>query len=99
MPKKITVIGIGRDVGLPEGSLRKMPKCKAEINNHSISQEQLWAKKVVWAVKKIQTEGQPLNWKQIRNLTNMRNENFQECKPYLEMYMDAEMAERIKELL
>lgn len=99
MPKKITMTGIERDAGLPEGSLRKMPKCKAEINNHSISQEQLWAKKVVWAVKKIQTEGQILNWKHIRNLTNMRNENFQECKPYLEKYANAEMAERIKGLL
>ena len=43
MPRKITVIGIERTVGLPEGSLRKMPRCKAEINNHSISQVQLWA--------------------------------------------------------
>lgn len=99
MPKKVTVIGIERDIGLPEGSMRKMPNCREEIKNHSISQEQLWAKKVVWAVQKILTEGQPLNWKHIRNLTNMRNENFQACKPYLEMYTDAEMAERIRELL
>lgn len=99
MPRKITVIGIERTVGLPEGSLRKMPRCKAEINNHSISQVQLWAKKVVWAVQKILSEGQPLNWKHIRNLTNMRNENFQACKPYLGKYADIEMAERIKGLL
>lgn len=99
MPKKITVIGIERDVGLPEGSLRKMPKCKAEINNHSISQEQLWAKKVAWAVQKILVEGQPLNWKHIRDLTNMRNDNFQACKPYLAKYADADMVERIKGLL
>lgn len=96
MPKKVTVIGIERDVGLSESGMKKMPKCREEIKNYSIPQEQLWAKKVVWAVKKILSEGQPLNWKHIRNLTNMRNENFQVCKPYLEMYTDAEMAERIK---
>ncbi len=99
MPKKVTVIGIERDVGLAEGSMKKMPKCKAKIKNHSIPQEQLWAKKVVWAVQRIQAEGQPLNWKHIRNLTNMRNENFQVCKPYLEMYVDVDMVEMIKELL
>lgn len=99
MPKKVTVIGIERDVGLPEGSMKKMPKCKVEVKNHSIPQEQLWAKKVVWAVQKIQAEGQLLNWKHIRNLTNMRNENFQACKSYLEMYLDDEMVERIKALL
>lgn len=99
MPKKVTVIEIERDVGLPEGSMRKMPKCREEVKKHSISQEQLWAKKVVWAVQKIRAEGQVLNWKHIRNLTNMRNENFQACKPYLERYTDVEMAERIKELL
>ena len=99
MPKKVTVIGIERDVGLPEGSMKKMLKCKAEIKNYSISQEQLWAKKVVWAVQRILTEGQSLKWKHIRNLTNMRNENFQVCKPYLEKYTDVEMAERIKGVL
>lgn len=99
MPKKITVIGIERDVGLSEGSMKKMPKCREEIRKHFISQEQLWAKKVVWAVQKILSERQMLNWKHIRNLTNMRNENFQACKPYLEMYADVDMVERIKELL
>lgn len=99
MPKKVTIIGIERDVGLPEGSMKKMPKCREEIKNHSIPQEQLWAKKVVWAVRKIQSRGQTLNWKHIRDLTNMRNENFQTCKPYLEMYADNEMVDGIKELL
>ncbi len=99
MPKRVTVIGIERDVGLPEGSMKKMPKCREEIKNHSIPQEQLWAKKVVWAIQKILAERQSLNWKHIRNLTNMRNGNFQACKPYLKMYADDEMVERIKGLL
>lgn len=99
IPKKVTVFRIEREIGLPKGSMKKMPKCREEINKHSISQEQLWAKKVVWAVQRILSEGQPLNWKHIRDLTNMRKENFQACKPYLEKYTDVELAERIKELL
>ena len=75
------------------------PLCKQEILKHYECQEEYWAREVVWAVQKIQSEGQPLNWKHIRDLTNMRNDNFQACKPYLAKYADADMVERIKELL
>ena len=98
-PKKITIYAVARQMNVHNKYFDNLPLCKQEILEHYESQEEYWAKEVVWAVQRILSKGQPLNWKHIRNLTNMRNENFQVCKPYLEMYMDAEMAERIKELL
>lgn len=98
-PKKVTVYAVARKMKVHSKYFDNLPLCKQEILKHYESQEEYWAREVVWAVQKILSEGQPLNWKHIRNLTNMRNENFQACKPYLEKYADTEMAEKIKELL
>lgn len=98
-PKKITVYAVARKMNVHSKYFDNLPLCKQKILEHYESQEEYWAREVVWAVQKILVEGQPLNWKHIRNLTNMRNENFQVCKPYLEMYVDDETAERIREVL
>ena len=66
---------------------------------HMIKQEEFWAQTVIWATKKVLSEGATLNWKHIRDCTNMRNKYFQACKPYLEKFADQNMAKRIKELI
>lgn len=98
-PKKITIYAVARKMNVHSKYFDSLPLCKQKILEHYECQEEYWAREVVWAVQKILTEGQPLNWKHIRNLTNMRNENFQACKPYLEMYADADMVERIRDVL
>lgn len=98
-PKKITIYAVARKMNVHSKYFDNLPLCKQEILEYHESQEEYWAREVVWAVQKILSERQPLNWKHIRNLTNMRNGNFQACKLYLEKYTDIEMAERIKGLL
>lgn len=99
IPNNASIAGIERKLGLKNGSMKKMPLCKSEIEKCRLSQEELWAKKVVWVVKKIKNEGQPLNWKRIREYTNMRNQNFQDCKQYLSAYAGEELATEISRLL
>lgn len=55
-----------------------------------------WAREAVWAYRKLTEEGQVINWRHIRDLTNMRNVDFQNCKEYLERYAEKEEAGRIK---
>lgn len=95
-PKKITIYAVARKMNVHSKYFDNLPLCKQQILEHYESQEEYWAREVVWAVQKILVEGQPLNWKHIRDLTNMRNDNFQACKPYLAKYADADMVERIK---
>lgn len=82
-PQRITVFKIKRILGLPDKRLEHLKKCMAEINKYKLSQEEYWAQKVIWAIKKINDEGNPLNWKHIRTLTNMRKENLMVCISYL----------------
>lgn len=99
-PKKITVFAVEKLLGLPSKRISLyLPMCKAEIDKYQESQEQYWAREVVWAVKKIIREGEMLNWKHIRNLTNMRKCDLIACIPYLDMFTDGKLTKQIKELM
>ena len=73
--------------------------CFAEIQRHKESQKQYWAREIVWAVRQIDNTGDVLNWRKIRDLTNMRRRDFEACLPYIHDYADTALAERILHLL
>lgn len=99
-PKKVTVFAVEKILNLPSKRISLyLPICKAEIEKYEESQEQYWAREVVWAVNKIIREGKVLNWKHIRNLTNMRKCDLIACMPYLDVFTDDKLVNRIKELL
>ena len=98
-PHRVTVEGIRKMMNLPCKRLDKLPQCKTEILQHSESIEEYWAREVVWAYQKLLDEGIAISWKQIRNLTNMRNANFQSCKPYLRKYTDETTAALLENLI
>ena len=96
-PKKVTVFAIEKILHLPSKRIATyLPRCKAEIEKYQESQEEYWAREVVWAFNHIITEGNRLNWKQIRNLTNMRKQDLIKCVPYLSNYVDTDTVEKIK---
>lgn len=94
-PKRVTVYAVEQMLKLPSKQIEHLPKCKNEILKHYESQEKFWARKVSWAVEKITEEEQPLNWKHIRDLTNMRKQNLSSCMPYL----NSELREKIELML
>ena len=63
-----------------------------------MTQKDYWARQAVWAYRKLVREGRPVNWTQIRRLTNMKNVDFQGCKPYLRKHA-GEDADRLENLL
>lgn len=83
-PQKVSVSAIGKMLGLSSKQIEKMPKCKSEILEHYETQEQYWARKVKWAIKSIDMGNKKFNWKQIRNLTNIRKVDLYSCLPYIE---------------
>ncbi len=98
-PKKVTVYAVQKMLGLPDKQLDRLSKCREEIGKYQESQEQYWAREVVWAVKKVLSEGQVLNWKHIRSLTNMRKKDLLACIPYVHGYADGNIAEMIQSVV
>lgn len=97
-PRKVTISTIERLLALPSKRMELLPRCKALIIENMESQEEYWAREIIWAANRIIKEGQPFNWTHLRRLTNMRPENFQACIPYLPKFGTTDMVERIKNL-
>ena len=98
-PIKITVSTIERFLNLPSKRIANyLPKCKAEIEKHYESQEEYWAREVVWATHQLLEDGKLLQWVGLHRLTNMRKENFIACLPYIREHADELLAEQIARL-
>ncbi|MDD3325407.1 MAG: TniQ family protein [Sulfurospirillaceae bacterium] len=87
-PRRVTRYAICKIMNLPDKRFDVLPLCSKEIEKYSETQEEYWARLVIWAARKIMSEEKPLNWKQIRNLTNIKKENFEACKIFLDRYYD-----------
>ncbi len=99
-PKKVTTFTIEKILHLSSKKISlHLPKCLAEIARHTESQEQYWAREVVWAAHQIEDSGVTLTWRKVRDLTNMRCRDFEACLPYISEYADSEFAEQILHLL
>lgn len=87
-PKKVTIYAIEKMLKLPQKRIDNMPLCKSEILKHYETQSQYWAREIIWAINQIITNNQPLNWKHIRQLINIRKTNLISCLPYLKQYKE-----------
>ncbi len=98
-PHKVTEFAVRKKLEIPNRRLELMPRCRKEILKYQESQEQYWAREIIWAVNKIQKEGKTLNWKQVRVLTNMRKDNVMACLPCLKEIAEPELYGLVQALL
>ncbi len=98
-PHRVTEFAVCKILGFPDKRLELMPLCRAEVIKYQESQEQYWAREMVWALQKVQKERKTFNWKQIRILTNMRKENALACLPYLKEIVEPELYEMVQTIL
>ena len=99
-PQKITVFLIEKALNLPSKRITLyLPLCKAEIERHKETQEHYWAREMIWAVNKVRSDNQPMNWKHIRILTNMKKRDVIRCMPELQDIADIETIELVRNLL
>lgn len=97
-PKRVTVFAVEKRLALPSKRISLyLPRCLQEIKSHEETQEQVWAKQVVWAVNRLMMQGRPVTMKQIRILTNMRQAYINASIPYLTQYADASIVKQIEE--
>lgn len=83
-PRKVSLNAICKPLHIDIHKLKKMERCMAVINQYYESQEEYWAREIVWAVKMIEKNGDALNNRRIRNLTNLRRDNMLDSMKELE---------------
>lgn len=84
-PKKVTVFAVEKILHLSSKKIPlHLPKCYAEIQKNQESQEQYWAREIVWAVQQINDSGCILTWRKVRDLINIRRKDFIAALPYID---------------
>lgn len=78
--------------------MRNCSKCRSEIQRFHETQEQYWAKEIVWAVQTILDTGQQLSRTRIKTLTEIRDAKISACLPYMNRYADDALVSEILRL-
>ena len=94
-PERVSERMVCRELGLKGHQLENMPRCRSVLAEYEESYPESWARKLIWAYEKLTNEGVPFYWSDIRKLAGIKKIRFQEIKPFLFNYVDAESVERI----
>lgn len=98
-PKRVTAFAVTRAMGWPDKRLDYLPKCKKIVLEYYEDIEAYWARESVWAYNLLQKNGVDVHWKQLRDIMNLSRNNFERAKQFLGNYTDADIAEKIRELI
>lgn len=97
-PRRVTERAVCDMMGWPSKRLSLLPQCKSEVHRYRETMSQYWAREIVWAFKKIQENNLRLNWRSIRDLTNIRRCDFLAAQSLFGHYADSETCSKIKKL-
>ena len=86
-------------MGLLGHQLENMPGCKAVMERYAESYPESWARKIVWAYRKLEEEGKTFYWTDIRRISGVKKKNIQLVIPYLRKYTDDVIVKRIMKLI
>ncbi|NBH27050.1 hypothetical protein D3Z60_14850 [Lachnospiraceae bacterium] len=94
-PERVSERLVYREMGLLGHQLENMPRCKAIMERYTESYPESWARKIVWAYRKLKEEGEPFHWTDIRKISGVKKKNMQSVIPYLGKHADVETVDRI----
>lgn len=94
-PERVSEKLIYREVDLLGHQLENLPRCKAIFEKYTESYPESWARKMVWAYRKLEEELGIFYWSDIRKISGVRKKNFHAIIPYLAKHSDAVTAGRI----
>ena len=98
-PERVSEKLVYREMGLLGHQLENMPRCKAIMERYAESYPESWARKIVWAYRKLEAEGKPFYWTDIRKISGVKKKNMQLVIPYLRKYVDNDIVEKIMEMI
>lgn len=98
-PERVSERLVYREMGLLGHQLENMPGRKAIMEKYAELYPESWARKIIWAYGKLEEEGRPFYWTDIRKIAGVKKKNLQVVIPYLREYADVKMINRIMELI
>ncbi len=87
-PERVSERLVYRELGLSGHQLDNMPRCRAIFERYTESYPESWARKIIWAYKKLKESEEAFCWTDIRKISGVKRKNLQFVIPYLQMYAD-----------
>ncbi len=99
-PERVSERIINRELDLPAHRLDNLPKCKAIIDKYTESYPENWARRIIWAFFKLQSErkDKPFYWSDIREISGVKKKNLNLIIPYIFQHTDRQTAYNILSL-
>lgn len=94
-PERVSERLVYREMGLLGHQLENMPKCRAIFERYTEPYPENWARKIIWAYRKLKKTGEPFYWSDIRRISGVKKKNFPSIIPYLVNHTDDDMVNRI----
>lgn len=85
-PERVSLKKVCGEFCINEQSFQKLPKCKKVFEAYSETQEEYWAREIIWAYKMLVEKEKPFYWSDIRKLTGIKKCNLDRVLPYLADY-------------
>ena len=98
-PERVSEKLVYREMNLLGHQLENMPRCKAIFERYTESYPESWARKIIWAYKKLKESGKVFYWSDIREISGVKKKNIQATIPYLMKHTDADIVNQIMELI
>ena len=99
-PQAICLYSVAKRIGISSMTIKThLPKCREEIKRNEMTQNELYARKMLWAVNKIQSEGGCPSWNQVRLLTRIEKGDAIASLPSMEEIAEPELYGLVQALL
>ena len=87
-------------LGMPCKRMDCLKRSKDAMMRYHESQEEYWAREVVWVYRKLRAEGKTgIRQRTIRDITNMRGRDVRACAPFLGRFCSEDEAEEIGRII
>lgn len=94
-PERVSERLVYREMNLLGGQLENMPRCRAIFEKYAETYSESWARKIIWAYRKLTELGEPFCWSDIRRISGVKKKNSRSIIPYLKKHTDADSAAHI----
>lgn len=98
-PRRVTVLGIESRLSIPTYRLSKCHRCMQVIKQYMETQEEYWAREVVWMAKELLKDGISISKTRLLQRINLRPQNYERCIPYLPLYTEGDLLRQLQSLL
>lgn len=94
-PERVSKRLICKKLELSIYGQQNMPKCNDILERYRETYSESWARKIVWAYKKLETEKEKIYWSDIRRLSGVKKADIDEVVPYFGKHTDKATTDKI----